>query len=79
MHPRPQFEMPGLPAAPVNAPPEVAGFPGEAMPGDRVVRVVVRIRFGVVVGCVAVVRNGVGAVVGADVETGDTVNKIRIK
>lgn len=69
MHPRPQFEMPGLPGAPV-APPE-AVFLGEVVPGDRVVP-----GDGVVV---AVVVVGVVVVVVADVDTGDTVNKSRIK
>lgn len=69
MHPRPQFEMPGLPGAPV-APPE-AVFLGGAVPGDRVVP-----GDGVVV---AVVVVGVVVVVVADVDTGDTVNKSRIK
>lgn len=71
MHPRPQFEMPGLPGAPV-APPE-AVFLGGAVPVDRVVPgdgVVVVV---VVVGVVVVV------VVVPDVDTGDTVNKSRIK
>lgn len=71
MHPRPQFEMPGLPGAPV-APPE-AVFLGGVVPGDRVVPgdgVVVVV---VVVGVVVVV------VVVPDVDTGDTVNKSRIK
>lgn len=71
MHPRPQFEMPGLPGASV-APPE-AVFLGVAVPGDRVVPgdgVVVVV---VVVGVVVVV------VVVPDVDTGDTVNKSRIK
>lgn len=72
MHPRPQFEMPGLPGAPV-APPE-AVFLGGVVPGDRVVPgdgvVVVVVVVGVVVGVVVVV---------ADVDTGDTVNKSRIK
>lgn len=69
MHPRPQFEMPGLPGAPV-APPE-AVFLGGAVPGDRVVPgdgVVVVV---VVVGAVVVAAVGV--------VPGDTVNKSRIK
>lgn len=74
MHPRPQFEVPGLPGAPV-APPE-AVFLGGVVPGDRVVPgdgvvVVVVVVVGVVVGVVVVVV--------ADVDTGDTVNKSRIK
>lgn len=69
MHPRPQFEMPGLPGASV-APPE-AVFLGVAVPGDRVVPgdgVVVVV---VVVGAVVVAAVGV--------VPGDTVNKSRIK
>lgn len=66
MHPRPQFEMPGLPGAPV-APPE-AVFLGGVVPGDRVVP-----GDGVVVVVVVIV------VVVPDVDTGDTVNKSRIK
>lgn len=69
MHPRPQFEMPGLPGASV-APPE-AVFLGGAVPGDRVVPgdgVVVVV---VVVGAVVVAAVGV--------VPGDTVNKSRIK
>lgn len=69
MHPRPQFEMPGLPGASV-APPE-AVFLGGAEPGDRVVPgdgVVVVV---VVVGAVVVAAVGV--------VPGDTVNKSRIK
>lgn len=72
MHPRPQFEMPGLPGASV-APPE-AVFLGVAVPGDRVVP-----GDGVVVVVVVVVVVGVVVVVVADVDTGDTVNKSRIK
>lgn len=70
MHPRPQFEMPGLPGASV-APPE-AVFLGVAVPGDRVVP-----GDGVVVVVVVVVV--VIVVVVPDVDTGDTVNKSRIK
>lgn len=69
MHPRPQFEMPGLPGASV-APPE-AVFLGGAVPGNRVVPgdgVVVVV---VVVGAVVVAAVGV--------VPGDTVNKSRIK
>lgn len=69
MHPRPQFEMSGLPGAPV-APPE-AVFLGGVVPGDRVVP-----GDGVVVVVVVV---GVVVVVVADVVPGDTVNKSRIK
>lgn len=69
MHPRPQFEMPGLPGASV-APPE-AVFLGGDVPGDRVVPgdgVVVVV---VIVGAVVVAAVGV--------VPGDTVNKSRIK
>lgn len=75
MHPKPQFEMAGLPGAPV-APPEVAVLPGRvAMFLDGVVVVVVVDR--------VVVVDGVGAgvvvvVVVVDVPD-DTVNKSQIK
>lgn len=71
MHPRPQFEMPGLPGAPV-APPE-AVFLGGAVPGDRDVP-----GDGVVV-VVVVVVVGVAVVAAVGVVPGDTVNKSRIK
>lgn len=71
MHPRPQFEMPGLPGASV-APPE-AVFLGVAVPGDRVVP-----GDGVVV-VVVVVVVGVAVVAAVGVVPGDTVNKSRIK
>lgn len=71
MHPRPQFEMPGLPGAPV-APPE-AVFLGGAVPGDRVVP-----GDGVVV-VVVIVVVVVVVVVAVGVVPGDTVNKSRIK
>lgn len=72
MHPKPQFEMAGLPGAPV-APPEVAGLPGRvavflggAVAGAGVVGVVV-VGFDVdVVGTVGDVPD-------------DTVNKSQIK
>lgn len=69
MHPRPQFEVPGLPGAPV-APPEAVFLGGAVpregvVPGDGVVVVVV------VVGAVVVAAVGV--------VPGDTVNKSRIK
>lgn len=74
MHPKPQFEMAGLPGAPV-APPEVAGLPGRVAVflGGVVVVVVDRV----------VVVDGVGAgvvvvVVVVDVPD-DTVNKRQIK
>lgn len=74
MHPKPQFEMAGLPAAPV-APPEVAGLPARVAVflGGVVVVVVDRV----------VVVDGVGAgvvvvVVVVDVPD-DTVNKSQIK
>lgn len=74
MHPKPQFEMAGLPAAPV-APPEVAGLPTRVAVflGGVVVVVVDRV----------VVVDGVGAgvvvvVVVVDVPD-DTVNKSQIK
>lgn len=73
MHPKPQFEMAGLPGAPV-APPEVAVLPGRvavflggAVAGAGVVVVVVVVGAGVVV-----------VVVVGDV-TDDTVNKSQIK
>lgn len=74
MHPKPQFEMAGLPGAPV-APPEVAGLPARVAVflGGVVVVVVDRV----------VVVDGVGAgvvvvVVVVDVPD-DTVNKSQIK
>lgn len=74
MHPKPQFEMAGLPAAPV-APPEVAGLPARVAVflGGVVVVVVDRVVVvdGVVVGVVVVV-------VVVDVPD-DTVNKRQIK
>lgn len=73
MHPKPQFEMAGLPGAPV-APPEVAVLPGRvAMFLDGAVA-----GAGVVVVVVVVVAGVVVVVVVGDV-TDDTVNKSQIK